>query len=85
MFAESLVIEKVTCAGVPGVLQVTVWVEVVVDPVVGGITGTDGVTLFDGTDAELVQAEFVAVTVNVQLEPFVSHVTIIGEAVPTAV
>lgn len=54
IFAESFTREKVTCAGVPGVVYVIVWVVVDVVPVVGGITGAVGVTLFDTGDAGLV-------------------------------
>lgn len=47
-----------------------------------GIVGT--VIEFDAVDDALVPAAFVAVTVNVYVEPGVSPVTVIGEEVPFA-
>ena len=61
---------RVTCAG-PATAETAVGTAGVVD----GVVGFEG-----GDDAGLVPIAFVAVTVNVYAVPFVSPVTIIGDA-----
>ena len=48
----------------------------------GTVAGTSGVTLLEAVEALEVPTEFVAVTVKVYAVPFVSPVTVNGEAAP---